>query len=81
MSKDTYTKAQLKRREAVPCERALPCPFCGHAAYRQLWHGGGPGKTAVFCGSEATMNGDCWIAPMVTGNTRAQAVARWNVRR
>lgn len=80
MSVDCYSPAQLKRREPVVCEGALPCPFCGQPAYRRLWHGGSPGKTAVYCGSQETGE-DCPAAPFVCGENRAQAIRFWNTRR
>lgn len=55
--------------------KMLPCPFCGAQPELEPWHGGPPTKRLVWCGNEA-----CAVAPMVTGDTKAEAIARWNQR-
>lgn len=51
------------------------CPFCGSEPTIQYWHGGGPDKKSISCENEA-----CFVSPSVTGETRDQAVRRWNYR-
>lgn len=55
---------------------AKPCPWCGTQPTLQPWHGGRPTKRLVGCGS-----GDCNVSPSVTGETRREALYRWNIRR
>lgn len=65
---------------------ALPCPFCGTPATIEYWHGGKPTKRMISCGGQADtlMRGNrpitCHVAPSVTGETRAEALRRWNAR-
>ena len=54
---------------------AKPCPWCGGQPTIQPWHGGKPTKKMVSCRSEA-----CDVNPQVTGETRKQALKRWNTR-
>ncbi len=54
---------------------ALPCPFCGSPAEIEYWHGGAPTKRLLSCS-----NPDCWVDPSVTGETRQEAIDRWNAR-
>ena len=56
-------------------EILVGCPFCGETPTVEPWHGGGPRKHAVSCD-----NGECPAAPIVTGNTKAAAIRRWNTR-
>ena len=54
---------------------ALSCPWCGSQPTIEPWHGGGPHKRMVSCADET-----CWVAPSVSGPTRAKALERWNGR-
>lgn len=54
-------------------EEPKRCPFCGHVATVEKWHGGGPQKTMVHCEG-------CYVSPGVTGPTRKTAIKRWNER-
>ncbi len=64
----------------------LPCPFCGAPAEIQFWHGGPPTKRRIGCSGQGDtlMRGGrsitCHASPSVTGNTRRQALLRWNAR-
>ena len=60
--------------KVVPVE-ILPCPFCGVTPDNETWHGGKPTKHMVSC-----INDECSCAPQCTGQTHAEAIARWNVR-
>lgn len=51
------------------------CPFCGSEPTIQYWHGGGRNKKLISCENEA-----CQVSPSVTGETRDEAVRRWNYR-
>lgn len=53
----------------------LPCPFCGSAPVIEPWHGGRPTKKMISCESTS-----CHVNPGVTGETRKEAVVRWNGR-
>ena len=53
----------------------LPCPFCGETPDIETWHGGKPTKHMVSC-----INDECSCAPQCTGQTHAEAIARWNTR-
>lgn len=52
-----------------------PCPFCGARAMMRKWHGGGPQKRLVSCGSDS-----CEVDPSVTGETPREAAELWNTR-
>lgn len=54
---------------------AKPCPWCGGQPTIQPWHGGRPTKKMIACENEG-----CHVSPMVTGQTRREALARWNSR-
>ena len=53
----------------------LVCPFCGDLPCIEHWHGGAPKKRLISCKNEA-----CAVQPCVTGETKTQAVLRWNYR-
>jgi len=64
---------------------AKPCPFCGAPATIQYWHGGKPSKRMISCGGQGDTlmrHGPvtCHVHPGVTGETRAEALRRWNAR-
>lgn len=61
--------------KTLTTEEAKSCPFCGAQPTIEPWHGGRPTKKMVCCGNE-----DCDVAPQVTGETRREALARWNTR-
>jgi hypothetical protein len=80
--------AALKRLDQEPAiePEAKPCPFCGAPAQIEYWHGGKPSKRLISCSGQAdTLFRDrpitCHVAPSVTGETRAEALRRWNDRR
>lgn len=52
----------------------LPCPFCGGPAEIRPWHGGKPTKKMVSCAEP------CDVGPQVTGETRKEAIQKWNTR-
>lgn len=54
-----------------------PCPFCGGAAEIEFWHGGKPSKRMVSCSNG---NETCEVAPQVTGETKREAIEKWNQR-
>lgn len=56
---------------------ALPCPFCGSAVTIEPWHGGAPTKVMLCC---IHRSDQCEVGPMVTGETRDEALMRWNRR-
>lgn len=58
----------------MPKSEALPCPFCGHQPFIQFYHGGRPSKRMIDCAY-------CDVGPQVTGETKAEAIERWNTRR
>lgn len=55
--------------------KILPCPFCGKTPTIQPWHGGAPTKMLIGCENE-----ECQVQPNVTGETKDEAVARWQKR-
>lgn len=65
----------MRNKEPVVCREAKACPFCGQKPTIQPWHGGAPTKRMIAC-----PNLDCDVSPNVTGETRQQAVERWNKR-
>jgi hypothetical protein len=52
------------------------CPWCAAIPKIQAWHGGPKTKRLVSCDNDF-----CAVGPMVSGRTRAVAVALWNKRR
>ena len=52
--------------------RPLDCPFCGHAPFVDRYT---RARIAVSCESP-----DCYVQPMVTGDTELKATDRWNQR-
>lgn len=73
--KKTYTQTMAERAKVAGGASLKPCPFCGLAPALVPWHGGRPTKMMVMC-----RDNDCDVGPMVTGETLAQAVRRWNGR-
>lgn len=63
-----------KRKENL-CGEAKGCPFCGEYPSIQPWHGGRNSKRMIAC-----ENDDCTVQPSVTGETKGQALASWNIR-
>jgi hypothetical protein len=57
-----------------------PCPFCGHKASMEPWHGGGPNRVLVSCSNVEGRN-LCQVGPHVVGDTPRQAASRWNRRK
>lgn len=72
--------------EILSAADADPCPFCGAPAQIEFWHGGKPSKRMVSCSGQGNtlMRGKrpitCHVSPSVTGETKAQALDRWNMR-
>ena len=58
---------------------ARPCPFCGVQPVIKPWHGGAPTKHMVSCADDCD-EVECSASPSVVGNTRSEALARWNTR-
>lgn len=77
MGKPLYQR--LSEPETI-CPEALPCPFCGSPATIQYWHGGKPTKRMIRC-SDSLPGAICWVGPGVTGETKSEAIRRWNRRR
>lgn len=67
------TSAARLQQEPVICTEAKPCPFCGMQPYIEFWHGGRPSKRMIQCRY-------CDVGPQVTGETKAEALDRWNMR-
>lgn len=65
----------MREGGTLDIENALPCPFCGSFPEVEPWHGGGPNKHMVSCANDS-----CHCGPGTTGNTKKQAIDRWNVR-
>jgi len=70
-------------------EKLLPCPFCGGKPNIEPWHGGEPTKKMVSCPgvyANSVMgrcnNAEiiCKVAPIVTGETKKEAIKNWNTR-
>lgn len=82
----SHAERMSREPELLPATDALPCPFCGAPAQIQFWHGGRPSKRLVGCsGVHDTLMRDrrpitCHVGPSVTGETKAEALARWNAR-
>lgn len=79
------THAQRMNQEPQIEPDALPCPFCGAPADIQFWHGGKPSKRLIGCSGQGdTLMRNrpitCDVSPSVTGETRAEALRRWNMR-
>ena len=55
--------------------KLLPCPFCGAPPEIEPWHGGPRTKRRIGCANE-----QCPVEPAVTGDTEAEAAARWHQR-
>jgi len=70
----TNTVERLMRPPQIEPD-AERCPFCGCSAEIEYWHGGSPDKRMFRCSGDA-----CDVLPSVTGETRAEALARWNRR-
>ena len=68
-------KAMGARRVAAATVLVKPCPFCGGTPEMWTWHGGGPRKRMILCRSD-----DCYVSPMVSGETPTAAARRWNAR-
>jgi hypothetical protein len=51
------------------------CPFCGAKPLIEPWHGGARTKHMVYCGNDY-----CFVGPQVTGETKSEAIERWNTR-
>jgi hypothetical protein len=73
--------------EILSATEADPCPFCGSPAQIEFWHGGRPSKRMVSCSNQgdtlfrpAGRHIGCHASPSVTGETKAQALDRWNTR-
>lgn len=64
----------------LSAEEALPCPFCGYQPTIQPWHGGSPTKHMVACADELYEAIVCPTSPSCSGETRAEAIAKWNTR-
>lgn len=69
------TRVELLNRDPEPCPEALSCPFCGGEPKIQYWHGGKLTKRVIAC-----VRIDCDVNPMVTGETKGEALVRWNRR-
>lgn len=54
----------------------LPCPFCGALPTIVPWHGGPATKRMISCENEDS----CAVNPMVSGDTRKEAIEYWNRR-
>jgi hypothetical protein len=52
------------------------CPWCGEKPFIQKWHGGRKTKRLVSC-----ENDDCPVQPMITGETKKEAIELWNDRK
>ena len=79
MPKKTKVQNVVVGKKAVPSMEEFviqSCPFCGSYPIVETWHGGGPNKHLVGCGSDV-----CDAAPMVTGETIIEALQKWNHRR
>ena len=68
-------KRKTATSEPEVCWAAKACPFCGWVPNIQPWHGGKPTKRRISCDAD-----QCSVQPSVTGETRAQALRRWNKR-
>ena len=59
-------------------EKLKPCPFCGRKPMIQSWHGGKATKKKISCSAEYV--DECAVVPMVTGETKKEAIKAWNTR-
>lgn len=74
---ESVPKAEPATHAENASVQMLPCPFCGAAAEIEPWHGGAPTKIMISC-SDGEYN--CDICPTVVGETREEAISRWNMR-
>jgi hypothetical protein len=72
--------------EILPATDAEPCPFCDAPAQIEFWHGGRPSKRMISCsgqGDTLPRRGrpiTCFVSPSVSGETKSEALDRWNTR-
>jgi hypothetical protein len=66
----------LTKPVVLAAGEAKPCPWCGAQPSIQPWHGGRPTKKMICCD-----NPDCAVSPLVAGETRREALVRWNTRK
>lgn len=76
MMKFTHENKPTVTLNSKQAKALKKCPWCGSGAYIEHWHGGGPDKHAISCS-----NGECFVTPMVVGESLAIALNRWNKRK